>query len=204
MRPTLRALAWMVALMALFLGSSALAKTWQPEFSETGERFEFVTTGPEGEVTRYVLEIRATGETSPDGEPLFLVSTTNTNTVTRSALDDSAGASMGMGLNLLSLGAGGLTNPMVMMFLMPFFADAELEVGERMSLMGMGRVSVTGMETVAGREGFVVELEMGQGDERELTAVLVIDPELALPLVNRYYEDGELSSEMTLERYERY
>jgi hypothetical protein len=55
---------------------------------------------------------------------------------------------------------------MIMAFTGPMVADLEWEVGERLSLLGMGRVTITDTETIAGREGYILQFEAGSGDAR--------------------------------------
>ena len=97
-----------------------------------------------------------------------------------------------------------IMNPMFMMFIGPVFADLDWDVGERVSLMGLGRKTITGLETSAGREGYVPQFETGQGGHRELAAEWVIDPALAMPLRSRNYDRGELTIESVLVAYQRY
>jgi|FLYL01.1.fsa_nt_gi hypothetical protein len=189
---------YLIALLACLAFALAHAQSWEPYAFKGDERFEYLIHGSDqGEVV-YILDIRREGDEG--GEARYRVSYTTESVVTASQLgaDMAFGGAFGMGLNMAIL------NPMYMMFMGPMFADLDWEVGERMSLMGMGRITITGKETVAGREGFVVQFESGQGDERELAAEWVIDPEVALPLRSRTYERGEVVTEAVLRSYQRY
>ena len=76
----------------------------------------------------------------------------------------------------------------------------DLKVGEKMNFFGAGIVKVIGKEKIAGREGFVCQLF--QADEEEkMMAEWVIDPELALPLRSKIFEDGELQGQIELVKY---
>jgi hypothetical protein len=187
-----------IALLVCFAFALTCAQAWEPYAFQGDERFEYVIYGSEQNEVVYVLDIRREGEEG--GEARYRVSYTTESVVTASQLgaDMAFGGAFGFSLNMAIL------NPMYMMFMGPMFADLEWEVGERMSLFGLGRMTITGMETVAGREGFVVQFESGQGDERELAAEWVIDPEIALPLRSRTYERGEVVMEAVLRSYQRY
>ncbi|MEA1939428.1 MAG: hypothetical protein U9N03_02055, partial [Candidatus Caldatribacteriota bacterium] len=61
-------------------------------------------------------------------------------------------------------------------------------------------IKVIGKEKIAGREGFVCQLF--QADEEDIMiAEWVIDPELALPLKSRIFEDNELQGQIELVKY---
>ena len=65
---------------------------------------------------------------------------------------------------------------------MAFFPQLELNVGEKMSLWGAGLVKVTGKETVAGIEGYIVEFYQTQNGEDKLVTKMTINPDYPLPL----------------------
>jgi hypothetical protein len=189
---------YLTALLACLAFALAHAQAWEPYAFQGDERFEYVIHGSGQDEVIYILDIRREGE--ENGEARYRVSYTTESVVTASQLgaDMAFGGAFGMSLNMAIL------NPMYMMFMGPMFGDLEWEVGERLSLFGMGRMTITGTETVAGHEGFVVQFESGQGDERELAAEWVINPEIALPLRSRTYERGEVAMEAVLRSYQRY
>jgi hypothetical protein len=180
--------------------AAAWAQSWEPYAFQGNERFEYGITGSGQEDIVYILNIRETGETSADGEALYEVSYTTQSVIAESQLGMDTAFGLGGGLGF-TMGMA-IMSPMFMAFMGPMVADLEWEVGERLSLLGMGRVTITGTETIAGREGYVVQFEAGSGDDRELSAEWVIDPELALPLRSRTYEGGEVSLEAVLLSYE--
>jgi hypothetical protein len=65
-----------------------------------------------------------------------------------------------------------------------------------------GIIKVIGKEKIAGREGFVCQLF--QADEEEkMIAEWVIDPDLALPLRSKIFDDNELQGQIELVKYMR-
>ena len=88
-------------------------------------------------------------------------------------------------------------NPMYEML----FSQLELNVGEKMSYYGQGKMEVVGRETIAGLEGYVCKFSDSDG---ELIAEWVIKPELGLPLRSRLYEGGGSEGEINLLSYESF
>ncbi|MBU1291843.1 hypothetical protein KJ898_08645, partial [bacterium] len=60
-----------------------------------------------------------------------------------------------------------------------------------------------GKEKIAGREGFVCQFFQADEEEKML-AEWVIDPELALPLRSKIFEDNELQGQIELVKYMQY
>jgi hypothetical protein len=185
-------------LLALLLTFPAvLAASWEPYTFAQPELYEFETNVPGQPSSGYILDIRDAGLVDEYGAALYEVLYTTRSLVTA---DDVGGSMMGFGGGGLMM--AGL-NSMYMMFLVPALSDMDLEVGERMSLMGMGRVTVTGIEEVAGQTGYALRLETKSGEEYELVSEWVINLDLPMPLVTRSYENGELATETVLVRYQR-
>ena len=84
-----------------------------------------------------------------------------------------------------------------------FFNDLELKVGEKLSMMGMGLVKVTGKQKIADRDGFICQFSSKQDDKDVLAQEWVIDAALALPLKNVWYEDGKAKHTMELVSYRK-
>jgi ATP-dependent RNA circularization protein (DNA/RNA ligase family) len=84
-----------------------------------------------------------------------------------------------------------------------FFSQMDLKVGEKMNFFGAGIIKVIGKQKIAGREGFVCQLF--QADEEEkMIAEWVIDPDLALPLRSKIFDDNELQGQIELVKYIQY
>ena len=84
-----------------------------------------------------------------------------------------------------------------------FFSQMDLKVGEKMNFMGAGIIKIIGKEKIAGREGFVCQLFQAD-EEDKMVAEWVIDPELALPLRSKVFEDDELQGQIELIKYMQY
>lgn len=186
-----------VILLALVLViPAALAASWDPYAFSQPELYEFEINTPGEPSSGYILDIRDAGVTDEYGEALYEVLYTTRSLVTA---DEVGGSMMGFGGGLMMAGL----NSMYMMFLVPALSDMDMEVGERMSLMGMGRVTVAGIEEIAGVTGYALKLETKSDEEYELVTEWVINLDMPLPLVTRSYENGELASETVLVRYQR-
>lgn len=183
-------------LVLLLAGSTALAASWEPYVFNQPEMYEFEIHTVGEPDSGYTIDIRNTDLTDESGEALYEVLYT-TRTVHNA--DDVGSSMMGLG------GLGAMANmfsSMYMMFLIPALSDMDLEVGERMSMMGMGRITVTGHEEYAGRTGYALLLETkNSDDEYEPAGEWVIDLDLPLPLVTRAYENGEMLTETVLVLY---
>ncbi|KPJ50560.1 hypothetical protein AMJ40_02575 [candidate division TA06 bacterium DG_26] len=177
-------------------GGVVYAKKWQPYQFKGDERYEYnvMWENEENKEAVYVFDIKHTGEKTEEGEEIFEVSYTTRGKLPKSELGEQAAFGL--------WGAYGISLPM--MFLNPmytvFFAEMELEVGEKMSFFGAGMITVTAKEKVGGREGLVCQFYQ----EEELIAEWVIDPSLALPLRSRLFEDGEMESQIELIKYTAY
>lgn len=207
----------MVLLTVAMVGAAVSAQGWQPYAFEVSESYQFrvVTYEQDGyedddwtiprmvpKVMNYEFAVRATGDVNEYDEPLFQVSTTHTQVMPQSSIAESAGFGGFGGQAFLDFGV--MMNPFVFMFIQPFFEETEWEVGERMSILGFGRVSISGEETLAGRKGYVIQLETGDAGSRVVTGEWIIDPDLAMPIGVRNYDDqGTLTSEVILEAYQR-
>lgn len=184
-------------LLALVLAiPGALAASWEPYTFSQPELYEFEVNTPGQPSSGYILDIRDTATTNDNGEALFEVLYTTRSLVTA---DEVGGSMMGFGGGGMLM--AGLSS-MYMMFLIPALSDMDMEVGERMSLMGMGRVTVAGIEEVAGVTGYALKLETKSDEEYELVTEWVINLDMPMPLVTRSYENGELTSETVLVRYQ--
>lgn len=176
----------------------ALADKWEPNHFLSNERYEYQVKTKQGDAfveSGYVMEIRPSDRKTGEGEEMVQVSYTTRHLVSKSEL--------GQGTALGSIAAAGwmsafVANPWYAMV----FQQLELTVGEKMSLFGAGTVKVIGKETIAGREGFVCQFFQPNEEKKDVLAFeWVVDPKLAMPLRSRTYDNGELSSEMTLTAY---
>jgi len=192
-----------VLLIGLFLfgiGQVAWAEKWQPYQFKGNEYFEYKILLEEDEEKGeaiYILDIKKSSEKSKSGEEVFEVSYTTKGTLTK----DELGAETAFGL----WGVYGIS--LSMLVINPayafFFSQMDLKVGEKMNFFGAGIIKVIGKEKIAGREGFVCQLFQAD-EEDKMLAEWVIDPELALPLRSKIFEDNELQGQIELVKYMQY
>lgn len=175
----------------------ASAKQWQPYQFKGDERYEYKITWEEDEEKTeaiYIMDIKRSGEKNEEGKEILEVSYTTKGKLS----EDELGEQAAFGL----WGVYGISLPML--FLNPmygvFFGQMDLKAGEKMSLFGMGVIKVTGKAEVGGREGFVCQLFQ----EDELMTEWTIDPDLAMPIQSKLYEDGRPQHQIELMKYTEY
>lgn len=180
------------AIFALLIGSAS-AQSWTP-YELTGPAyFKFATHEVGAPETFYSVDIRNSSEVDEDGEQLYEVTTTRTSYQT---LDNAL-----MGDAFFTGLMTGFTS-MYLMMLLPAMSDLDMVPGEKMSLFGMGRVTVLGTQEHGGRSGHHLLFETkNSDDEYERAMEWVIDMDLPLPIATRFYEDGELTREERLVEY---
>lgn len=185
---------------ALFLSLAlfavpAFAADWTPYELKGPAFFRYVVQLPDMPEVSFSVDIKASDHTDEYGDPLFEV--TNTK-VSYQTLDTALFGDIATGLMT------GFAS-MYMMLLIPALGDMDMEPGERISLMGMGRVTVVGTAEYAGRTGHHLVLETkDSGDQYVKSMEWVIDFDLPIPLLTRHYEDGELVREERLVEYRAY
>ena len=195
-------------LLALAAFAAAPALAWTPFAFTSSERYEFHVKrfehsywdDEEPQVSEYfyTLTVKETGAASPDGEPLFDVTTSYRRLLSESRLQESLSFGVFAFENMLVFGG-----PFELSFVLGALPDMEFEVGERMTILGLGRLSIVDEETLAGRTGLVVRLEVGESGNRRVAYDWTIDRALPLPLAVRQYDDeGRLTMETTLVEYE--
>ena len=192
-----------VILIGLFLfgiGQAVWAEKWQPYQFKGNEYFEFKILFEENEGTKesiYILDIKESSEKSESGEEVFEVSYITKGTLTKDELGPETAfglmGSYGISLNMLVI------NPAYAFF----FSQMDLKVGEKMNFFGAGIIKVIGKEKIAGREGFVCQLFQAD-EEDKMIAEWIIDPDLALPLRSKIFEDNELQGQIELVKYIQY
>lgn len=203
-----RGLVVVVAMMVIAAcARTAPAQVWSPFVFEGNQRYEYQVRTYEYDYDQspletreyaYILEIRDLNSLSADGEPLYEVTTATRGPKTASQLAEEL---QWGGLAALLSGGFMLGNP----FEFQMLQQLDFEVGERLSLFGMGRLVVVEEVAVAGRQGLLVRYEAGDASDRRLTSEWIVDPRLPLPLaVRTYLEDGMLGSETTLQKHERF
>lgn len=188
----------MVVLAGLFLvgtWQTVLAKKWQPYQFKGNERFEYEAITYEDEEEKQVLYILDIKELEED---TLEITYTTKGTLKREELGMEAVYGL-WGFHGISL-IGLILNPSYSMY----FQEMDLEVGEKMSFLGLGLVKVTGREKIAGREGFVCQFFQTTDDEEELVAEWTVDPELALPLRSRVFSEEKVESQIELIKYTEY
>jgi len=192
-----------VVLIGLFLfgiGQVVWAEKWEPYQFKGNEYFEYKILLEEDEEKGeaiYILDIKKSSEKSTSGEEVFEVSYTTKGTLTKDELGPETAFGLwgayGISLNMLVI------NPAYAFF----FSQMDLKVGEKMNFFGAGIVKVIGKEKIAGREGFVCQLFQAN-EEDKMIAEWIIDPELALPLRSKIFEDNELQGQIELIKYMQY
>ncbi len=191
----------LTAAIVLAASSAASAQDkWKPYQFKADERYEFRITETEGGKAKevfYVMDIKSTGKKDAEGEELLEVSYTTRGTMKKSELGEKTlfGAwdmqGYGMAWAIVNALYGAL------------FADLTLKEGEKLSLLGLGLVKVTGKAKVADRDGFIVQF-FGKEDEKEvLNAEWIVDPALALPIKTTNYEGGKAKSVIELVSYKK-
>ena len=190
----------LVGLFLLGIGQVVWAEKWEPYQFKGNEYFEYKILFEEGEEkgeATYILDIKGSSEKSTSGEEVFEVSYTTKGTLTKDELGAETAfglwGSYGMSLSMLVI------NPAYAFF----FSQMDLKVGEKMNFFGAGIIEVIGKEKVAGREGFVCQLFQAD-EEDKMIAEWIIDPELALPLRSKVFEDNELQGQIELVKYMQY
>ena len=188
-----------VVLIGLFLFSVVQlgwAEKWQLGQFKGDERFEYKILWGEDEEKGEVIYILDIKESKKD-EEVFEVTYITKGTLTKDELGAETAFGLwgvyGISLNMLVI------NPAYAFF----FSQMDLKVGEKMNFFGAGIIEVIGKEKVAGREGFVCQLFQAD-EEDKMIAEWIIDPELALPLRSKVFEDNELQGQIELVKYMQY
>lgn len=142
------------------------------------------------------VDISAVEQTDDKGQPMYRVRTTQEQVV---PARDLKGGQMAFGA-----AASGWAGMAAMQWFayQPLLGQLELAVGEKMSYFGGMLATVTGKETIAGYEGFVVELFNTTKDEPELIADFVLHPDVPIALRSRSYRKGEVQHENLLLKHE--
>jgi hypothetical protein len=190
----------LIGLFLLGIGQVIWAEKWEPYQFKGNEYFEYKILLEEDEEKGeaiYILDIKESSEKSTSGEEVFEVSYTTKGTLTKDELGPETAFGLwgayGISLNMLVI------NPAYAFF----FSQMDLKVGEKMNFFGAGIVKVIGKEKIAGREGFVCQLFQAD-EEDKMIAEWIIDPELALPLRSKIFEDNELQGQIELIKYMQY
>lgn len=183
-------------LFLLGIGQVVWAGKWEPFQFRGNERFEYKILLEEDEEESeviYILDIKK----SERDEDVFEVTYITKGTLTKDELGPETAFGL-WGVYEISLN---------MLVINPaygyFFSQMDLKLGEKMSFFGAGIVKVIGKEKIAGREGFVCQLFSAE-EEDKMVAEWVIDPELALPLRSKIFEDDKLQGQIELIKYLQY
>ena len=188
----------LIGLFLLGIGQVVWAEKWEPYQFKGNEYFEYKILLEEDEQeATYILDIKESSKKSTSGEEVFEVSYTTKGTLTKDELGPETAFGLwgvyGISLSMLVI------NPAYAFF----FSQMDLKVGEKMNFFGAGIIKVIGKEKIAGREGFVCQLFQAD-EEDKMLAEWVIDPELALPLRSKIFEDNELQGQIELVKYMQY
>ncbi len=193
-------IALLIGLLLFGIGQAVWAEKWEPYQFKGNEYFEYKILLEEDEEKGeaiYILDIKESSEKSTSGEEVFEVSYTTKGTLTKDELGAETAFGLwgvyGISLNMLVI------NPAYAFF----FSQMDLKVGEKMNFFGAGIIKVIGKEKIAGREGFVCRLFQAD-EEDKMIAEWIIDPDLALPLRSKIFEDNELQGQIELVKYMQY
>ncbi|MCA8960684.1 MAG: hypothetical protein KDC38_09235 [Planctomycetes bacterium] len=122
------------------------------------------------------FDVRATEEKDAAGKPLVRVTTTTESLMPESEVKGSA----------IFAGNANMAMLPMMMFGNAMFAgligQSEMEVGKETDFYGSAKVKCVKKETIAGIEGYLLELHTKQGDQFQKISELVVDPKLSMPL----------------------
>ncbi|MFW6190603.1 MAG: hypothetical protein ACOC49_03040 [Candidatus Bipolaricaulota bacterium] len=181
----------LVMVSLVFTIVNTYGATWEPFDFRGNESYSFEVTweGSEGQESS-IYELRIL-EDEDGGYTVRFISEVKLSSSDELSGDLLYGSWSGYGVPIGYL----LVNPIYSMM----FSELDLQVGEKMSFYGQGRMEVVGTETVAGKEGFLCQLSGDEGPMGEW----VIDPELALPLRSKMYESSGFDGGVELVKYER-
>lgn len=191
----------LVGLLMVIVSQMVFAKQWQPFQFKGNERFEYQVSWQTHDKIKdatYILDLKKSEEKTEIGEDLYEVSYTTRGKLRKEDLGPEAAfgfwSAYGISLNILIL------NPAYGFF----FAQMDLKVGEEMNFYGAGIVKIPGKAYIAGKEGFVCQFLQQVDGKEQLVAEWVIDPELALPIRSRVFENNQVQSEVELISYSQY
>ncbi|MFP4202237.1 MAG: hypothetical protein ACLFSX_04735 [Candidatus Acetothermia bacterium] len=181
----------LVMVSLVFMIVNTYGATWEPFDFRGNESYSFEVTweGSEGQESS-IYELRIL-EDEDGGYTVRYISEVKLSSSDELSGDLLYGSWSGYGAPIGYL----LVNPIYSMM----FSELDLQVGEKMSFYGQGRMEVVGTETVAGKEGFLCQLSGDEGPMGEW----VIDPDLALPLRSKMYESSGFDGGVELVKYER-
>lgn len=162
-------------------------------------KMKSTTYSRRGDVKTVVFEIdvknaNTTGE--PGSEKMFVVRTTQEHTMPARRL-----RGMQLAYGAMQLGAISVAGAHWAAY-QGLLGQLELTVGEKMSYFGGMLAKVTAKETIAGHEGFVVQMFNTSKDEPVLMAELVLHPDIPVALRTRSYRKGKVQQETVLLKYE--
>jgi len=183
----------LVGLCLLVTGQLVWAEKWEPYQFKGSERYEYKLQSEEEEKREiaFILDIKESDKES------FKVTYITQGILNKDELGAETAFGLwgayGISLNIL------IVNPAYAFF----FSQIDLQVGEKMNFFGAGIVKVIGKEKIAGREGFICQLSQAD-EEGKMMAEWIIDPNLALPLKSRIFDDGQLQGQSELTKYMEY
>ncbi len=191
----------LVGLLMVVVSQIVFAKQWQPFQFKGDERFEYRVSWQTHDKVKdatYILDLKKSEEKTEAGEDIYQVSYTTQGKLRKEDLGPEAAfgfwSTYGISLNVLVL------NPAYGFF----FAQMDLKVGEKMDFYGAGTVKISDKAHIAEREGFVCQFFQQVDAKEQLVAEWVIDPEIALPLRSRVFENNQVQSEVELVSYHQY
>jgi hypothetical protein len=181
-----------VVLLVTGLVTVAFAAKWKPYQFKESEYYEYKITAVEKDKERsaiYSIRIK------PSDEGMVEVTYSTTGKFPKAKLGAETawgfwGAWGGASLSMIAM------NPAFSAFL----TQLDIKDGATWA-MGPMQLKVTGKETVAGREGYIVKMFMNEGDGAKVKCEWTVDPALALPLKSKYFGDKKETYSMVLTKY---
>jgi hypothetical protein len=182
----------LTALLVAGLITVAFAAKWKPYQFKESELYQYKITAVEkGKERSAIYSIRI----KPAGEGMVEVTYSTTGKFPKSKLGAGTawgywGSWGGASLSMIAM------NPAFSAFL------TQLDIKEDATWsMGPMKLKVTGKETVAGREGFIVKMFMNEGEGDKVKCEWTVDTSLALPLKSKFFGDRKESYSMELTKY---
>lgn len=195
---TLRRLLPVLAVTVLALPSLSQAGKWKADqqLRAMAYTMKVTTYDRRGRTTEGVLglDVRPTEKVDAAGKVLWSVKTTQERLADPDSLKG-AGLVHGLPGGLM----GGLTGvSMQAAMYKGFLSQLELAEGEKLAVFGGMLLKVTGKETIAGIEGYVVKVFRTQNDQETLLSEMVLNEDIPVALRSRNYSKDKLQSEVVL------
>jgi len=198
---TLRRLLPVLAVTVLALPSFSQAGKWKPGKQVRAMAYTMQVTSYDRRGTAksmtMSLDLMATDKVDAKGKPMWKVKTSHEFLAEERSLQ---GAHMAFGMYNSALAGYSAAGMQAVMY-QQFLGQLELAEGEKMTVFGGMLMKVMGKETIAGIEGFVVNIYRTQNEQEILLAELVLNADIPVALRSRQYNKDKLQSEAVLQNF---